>query len=269
MRRFCALVLVAMLIGVVPVLAATVDITIPIETIIRGAAGSEHVLDIVDVPAESQGEVCRVAVVARNQDSEHPNSDLLISSVNEVEVLDVENTAYGTVFSEGEITLGETITVTLTLGADRVFSAGLDVEIDCPPFNPTTTTTTTDTSGVSGDTTDTSGVSGDTTVTSGVSGDTTVTDSPGGGTDTSAAGETTTTGRSDVLGTSITAPGASVAGSSETLPFTGITDGNIGGVAFALVALGGLLVLSIRRRESDVIVAQEWQQRVDFYDIDF
>jgi hypothetical protein len=259
MRRFSALVLVAMLIGVVPVLAATVDITIPIETIIRGAAGSEHVLDIVDVPAESQGEVCRVAVVARNQDSEHPNSDLLISSVNEVEVLDVENTAYGTVFSEGEITLGETITVTLTLGADRVFSAGLDVEIDCPPFNPTTTTTTTDTSGVSGDTTDTSGVSGDTTVT----------DSPGGGTDTSAAGETTTTGRSDVLGTSITAPGASVAGSSETLPFTGITDGNIGGVAFALVALGGLLVLSIRRRESDVIVAQEWQQRVDFYDIDF
>ena len=60
-----------------------------------------------------------------------------------------------------------------------------------------------------------------------------------------------------------------MAGSSETLPFTGIADGRMGGVAFALVALGGLLVLSIRRRESDVIVAQEWQQRVDFYDIDF
>ena len=260
-----------MLIGVLPVLAATVDITIPVETVIYGAEGSQHVLDTVDVPTESQGEVCRVTAVARNQDSEHPDSDLLISSMTDVEILDVENTAFGTVFSGGEITLGETITVTLTLGADRVFSAGLDVEIDCPPFNPTTTTTTSGSSsssivggssstGVSGDTTDTSDVSGDTTDTS---------DNPGGGTDASAAGETTTTGRLDVLGTSITAPGSSVAGSSETLPFTGIADGRMGGVAFALVALGGLLVLSIRRRESDVIVAQEWQQRVDFYDIDF
>ncbi len=261
MRRFSALVLVAMLIGVVPVLAATVDITIPVETVIKGAEGSQHVLDTVDVPTESQGEVCRVTAVARNQDSEHPDSDLLISSTTDVEILDVENTAFGTVFSGGEITLGETITVTLTLGADRVFSAGLDVEIDCPPFNPTTTTTTAGSSS--------SSIVGGSSLT-GVSGDTTDTsNNPGGGTDVSAAGETTTTGRSDVLGTSITAPGSSVAGSSETLPFTGIADGNMGGVAFALVALGGLLVLAIRRREPDVIVAQEWQQRVDFYDIDF
>ena len=43
----------------------------------------------------------------------------------------------------------------------------------------------------------------------------------------------------------------------------------MGGVAFALVALGGLVVLSVRRRETEAIIAQEWRPRVDFYDVSF
>ncbi len=271
-RRFAALVLVAMLIGVVPVLAATVDLSIPIDTVIKGPAGSQHLLATIEVPAESQGETCQASAIARNQTSEHPDSNLLISSATDVEILDVENQAGGTVFIGGPITLSETVTVTLTLGADRVFSAGFDLEIDCPPFNPTTTTTTggaSSSSIVDQSTPSTAGV-GDTTVTSGV-GDTTVTSGVGDTTATSGGGGDTT-GTSDtlaVLGTTITAPGASVAGSSETLPFTGFSDGSMSGVAFALVALGGLVVLSIRRRETEVTVAQEWQPRIDFYDINF
>ena len=251
MRRFAALVLVALLIGVFPVLAATIDISIPLETIIEGEAGSQHVLDTVEVPTESQGQVCQVSATARNQDSEHPDSDLLISSATDVEILDVENTAGGTVFFGGLITLSDSVTVTLSLGADRVFSAGLDLVIDCPPFNPTTTTTTggSSSSSIDDEATSTSGGAGVTTDTSGGPGVTPV--------------------EPTVMGASITAPSSSVAGSSETLPFTGITDGRMGGVAFALVALGGLVVLSIHRRETEVVVAEAWQPRVDFYDIKF
>jgi hypothetical protein len=276
-----------MLIGALPVLAATVDISIPLETIVRGTAGSTHVLAVVDVPQESIGEECDATVVARNQDSEHPDSNLTISSATSVEILDVENSAYGTVFGGGLITLADSVTVTLTLGTDRVFSGGLDVVIDCPPFSPTTTTTTTegpgdttDTSGGAGGTTDTSGGAGGTTDTSGGAGGTTDTSGgPGDTTDTSGGpGDTTdTSGGADgaggdntqasVLGSTITAADSSVAGSSETLPFTGLPQGNMGGVAFALLALGGLMVLSIRRRETEAIVARGWRGRVDFYDL--
>jgi hypothetical protein len=281
MRRFAALVLVALLIGVFPVLAATVDISIPLETVIEGEAGSQHVLDTVEVPVESRGQVCQVSATARNQDSEHPDSDLLISSATDVEILDVENIAGGTVFVGGLITLSDSVTVTLSLGADRVFSAGLDLVIDCPPFNPTTTTTTggsssssiddeaTSTSGGAGVTTDTSGGAGVTTDTSGGAGVTSDTSGGAGVTTDTSGGPGVTPVEPTVLGASITAPSSSVAGSSETLPFTGITDGRMGGVAFALVALGGLVVLSIHRRETEVVVAEAWQPRVDFYDIKF
>ena len=270
-RRLAALVLIVMLIGVVPVLAATVDITIPVETIIRGKAGSTHVLAVVEVPADSRGETCQATAVSHNQTSAHPNSNLLISSNSSVEILDVENQAGGTMFVGGPLELGDQVTVTLTLGADRVFSAGLNVEIDCPPFNPTTTTTTAGSSSSSVDTSSTSssGGVGDTTVTSGGVGDTAVTSQGGGDTVVSSVSPADTTVEATVLGVSITAPGASVAGSSETLPFTGITDGRMGGVAFALVAFGGLVVLSIRRRETEVHVAREWQPRIDFYEAKF
>ncbi len=68
---------------------------------------------------------------------------------------------------------------------------------------------------------------------------------------TTTAAETTTTGRPiEVLGTSATAPG--LAGATETLPFTGISGGPQGGTAFALLALGGLVILSVGRRGEEL-----------------
>ena len=154
--RFSALLLMAMMIGVLPALAATVDFSIPIDTVVTGVPGSERVLAVVDVPVESQGETCDVSAVARNQGSEHPDSNLLISSATSVEILDVENTAHGTVFGGGLITLAETVTVTLTFGPDGVLSGGLDVEIDCPPFATTTTTVAPTTTAVTAQETTTS-----------------------------------------------------------------------------------------------------------------
>ena len=254
--------LVLTLVGVVPVLAVTVDLMIPIESVVRGPNGSQHLLTTVAVPAENQGQECRVAAEARNQDSVHPDSNLLIASATSVEILDVENDAYGIVLAEGLITLSDTSVVTLTLGADEVFSGGLDLTVDCPPFNPDLTTTTT----TQVDSTDVSGGSTDSTdSTDGASGE-------GGDASSASTASTevaTTAERLDVMGTTITSPGSSVAGSSETLPFTGIADGRMGGVAFALVALGALVVLSIRRRETEVVVAQDWQRHIDFYNCKF
>jgi hypothetical protein len=265
-RRFAALVLVSMLVGVLPVLAATVDLSIPIESIVRGPNGSQHLLITVDVPVENQGEECRVSAEARNQGSVHPDSDLLVASSTSVEILDVENAAYGIVYADGLITLSDTITVTLTLGADEVFSGGLDLTVDCPPLNPIIITTTTTTSTQAETTDASSGSSDSTTSTDGAWGD-----GEGASSDSTASTEATT-GDSDVAGVSVTAApstDAAAAGSSETLPFTGIADGRMGGVAFALVLLGGLVVLSVRRRETEVVVAQDWQRLVDFYDIKF
>ena len=256
-RRFGPLVLAAMLIGAVPVLAATVDITIPVETIVRGPGGSQHVLAVVDVPLESRGETCNVTAVAHNQGSQHPDSNLLISSATSVEILDVENTVYSSVSAGGSITLAETVRVTLTIGPDEVFSGGFDVEIDCPPFNPTmttTTTTTTVTSLSAVDDVSTSSTEGATSSTSGASAG-------------SSLPPVDTTGvLTSVLDTTLTAPGASAAAGTEALPFTGVPEGSISGLAFALVSLGGLLVLSTHRRGTGMIVARGWRSRIDFYD---
>ena len=73
-----------------------------------------------------------------------------------------------------------------------------------------------------------------------------------------------------VLPQVITAPATTVAQTSETLPFTGVADGLFGGVALALLMLGGLVVLSIQRRDGDaVVVADDWHSRLKVYDLKY
>lgn len=234
MRGLGALVLVAMLMGVVPVLAATVDISVPLDTVVTGPAGSQYVLAVVDVPVESRGETCDATAISTNQSSEHPDSNLVVSSATSVEILDVEKTAFGTVHAGGLMTLADAITVTLTLGPDGVFSGGISVEIDCPPFATTTTIAVSPATSVA--------------VTS----------------TTQAAADTTV----QVLDTTVVAPATSAAVSAETLPVTGPSDTAKGGVAVALVALGGLVLLAVRRREeAAVVIAEGWYNRLKTYDL--
>ena len=124
--------------------AMAVEIEISIDTVVRADEGSTTVLATADVPPELVGSSCRATAQAINQPSVHPGNNLIIASGDGSIVLtDVEREAGVTTTTEGTLTLGPTLTVSLSMGSDGVFSAGLVVTIgtDCAP-PPTTTTTT-------------------------------------------------------------------------------------------------------------------------------
>jgi hypothetical protein len=114
------------------------EVVIPIDTVVRAPEGSITQLTApVDVPAENQGETCKVTSVATNQGSVHPNNDIIVESGStSVVVPDVEAVPGGTVAGDGILTLGSSIDVSLRMGADEVFSAGFDVIIDCVALRP-------------------------------------------------------------------------------------------------------------------------------------
>ncbi|MDY7103356.1 MAG: hypothetical protein S0880_19405 [Actinomycetota bacterium] len=98
--------------------------------------GSETELATVDVPAEVQGASCEGEAQADNQSSVHPNNDLIIRT-GDVEAIieDVEDEPGKNSVTAGSVVLGETISVSLRMGVDEVFSGGIVVSIDCttPP----------------------------------------------------------------------------------------------------------------------------------------
>ncbi|MEX0797194.1 MAG: DUF11 domain-containing protein, partial [Acidimicrobiia bacterium] len=87
-----------------------------------------------------EGQECSVSATSENQRSTHPNNNLIVGSGSSSVVLeDVESVPMGTVHAEGLLTLGPTVTITLVLGEDGVFSAGLTVHLECePPLVPVT-----------------------------------------------------------------------------------------------------------------------------------
>lgn len=116
-----------------PVFAATdVNINIPVSTVIRGPEGSAHQLASEPVNPDYRGMVCSVSTEAENQSSVHPGNNLVVASGTDSVVLeDVERESGVKTTAAGELTLGETITVTLVMGEDKVFSAGMTVDIHC------------------------------------------------------------------------------------------------------------------------------------------
>jgi hypothetical protein len=119
------------------------EITIPVETVVRAPEGSITDFEpVIQVPEEYQGQECSVVAHAQNQGSVHPDNDLLVTSgSSQVVIPDVEAEPGGSVEGEGTLVLGSTIVVSLRMGPDGVFSAGIDVVIDCLPNGTTTTTT--------------------------------------------------------------------------------------------------------------------------------
>ncbi len=141
MKRILALIaaLAALLVTGIPVAAAAV-IEIPINTVVRADVGSTTVLATRDTPSDLVGENCLVVAQAKNQSSVHPGNDLIVASGGDsITLADVERA--GGVLTEASdyLTLGATITVSLRMGRDGVFSGGLTISAECPP--PTTTTT--------------------------------------------------------------------------------------------------------------------------------
>lgn len=130
--------------------ATSADFDIPINTVVRAAPGSITVLKTVDTPPELVGASCVGIAVAANQDSVHPNNDLIIESGGGQAVIpDVEREPDVETGVSGDITLGETVKVSLRMGSDGVFSGGLVISIgdNCTPVTTTTLGTTTTTEG--------------------------------------------------------------------------------------------------------------------------
>jgi len=114
-----------------------VIIAIPINTKVSGSG--QHVLATKDV-SQYSGLSCTVSAIAKNQSSVHLGNDIVVSSDNSdsVTLEDVEREAGVSTNAEEELILGNLVTVTLNMGPDNSFSAGMEVSLDCkePPPPP-------------------------------------------------------------------------------------------------------------------------------------
>lgn len=222
----------------VGVLAQDVSIEIPLDTVVRGAEGSQHHLGSAVVPEELRGRTCRVVARAENQGSVHPGNDLIVTSGNDVLVLaGVEDEPFGEVVGQGELTLGAQVDVVLVLGPDEVFSAGIDIEITCPvPATTTSTTSTTSSTSVPLTTAPTTSVPDSSTTTPTTMPEITVTSPPETVPPTVLGTSTSTTTGPGGTSTSTTVPG--------TLPFTG-SGPDAPTLAAVAAMLGGLGLLFV------------------------
>jgi hypothetical protein len=104
----------------------------------RGAPGSVVPVLTVDVDKAFQGLECNVAETSTNNESTHPNTDILLASGGAtVEILDVETESNATSTGSGSLVLGSTIAASIRLGADGVSSLGFTVAVDCTSEKPT------------------------------------------------------------------------------------------------------------------------------------
>ena len=132
----------AMTVSAVNISQIVTEIKIPITKIVRAPAGSETFLASAEVPDEFIGKVCAVVARSANQGSVHPDNDLVVSSGgSEVVLRDVEGESDGAVVAQGDLELGPQVVVTLVMGPDKVFSAGMTVVVDCSLDPPETSTT--------------------------------------------------------------------------------------------------------------------------------
>jgi hypothetical protein len=117
-------------------------IEIPVDTVVEGAPGSEHQVATAAVAPEDQGRECTVAAEGVNNESAHPDTDLLVrSGGGEVVAPDVEREPEAHTEASGTLVLGSEVTVFVRLGPDGIFSGGMVVTVECAPL-PTSTTTT-------------------------------------------------------------------------------------------------------------------------------
>lgn len=223
---------------------AHIEITIPVDTIVKTSEGSITQLATTEVPEEFAGHLCLVRAHAENQASTHPGNDLLVASGDsQVVFRDVEALPGQVIDAEEMLELGEIITVSLVMGPDEIFSAGIEVQVECLPDETTTTSTTSTTS-----TTTTTMATSTTTTT--IATTTTAEVSP---TEVTTSTTLATTTTAEVSPTEVsTSPPTTIADEvkgTEVLPFTGSGSTQIGLVALAFMAGGVLLVLGARRAD--------------------
>jgi hypothetical protein len=191
---------------------AYTQISIPVETVIEAPEGSTTELAAQPVPEGFADHMCEVRAHAENQESTHPDNDLVVESGSSSVLLrNVEAEPGQVVEADQMLELGDVITVSLIMGPDEVFSAGIEVIVECFAEETTTTQQVAPTQ-VATSTTEVP----DTAVSSSV--------------------QTSTTIADEVLGT-------------EVLPFTGAGASGIGLLALALLATGVLMISGTKRAD--------------------
>lgn len=106
------------------------------------APGTVTEIATIDAPAVLDGGTCDVEVVGANNESVHPGSDILVASANTVTIADVERASGAETFpADGTLQISGSVTVSVRLGSDGLFSGGaLVVQFDCTPPPPPPTT---------------------------------------------------------------------------------------------------------------------------------
>ena len=127
--------------------ARAADITVPIDTFVDEPFGSVTPLATVQTGGLA-GRTCDVVAVGINQESVHPNNDLIAASGTSVTMYDVEREPGAVTPASGTILLSDTIVISVKIGnrdsgqeSDGTwygfFSGGMNIEFDClPPVTP-------------------------------------------------------------------------------------------------------------------------------------
>ncbi len=115
--------------------AIDIDIAIAIDGIVRGDEGEIKEVAVQDVEQNLVGARCTAKTTqTESGGSEHPDNDFIIASgATSAEIEDFEAVSGATVAMSGAITLGESITVSLRLGPNRVSSGGFVITLTCTP----------------------------------------------------------------------------------------------------------------------------------------
>jgi hypothetical protein len=208
--------------------------------IIRGTPGEQIDLGSRSVPESLVGQLCTVEAIGNNNRSVHPGNNIVVSSVNSVTLVGVEDARDKDTFASGHLELGDTVSFTLILGQDPTYSAEFRVVFDC--FQQETTTTTVPE-------TTTTTVAETTTTTVAETTTTTVPET----TSTTVDVTTTSTTTPETTTTVQVAPTTTPSTTPDTLPFTGVESDALGIVALvALVAGSGLVLLT--RKSAEAVV---------------
>ncbi len=115
--------------------AIDIDIAIAIDGIVRGDEGEIKEVAVQAVDPDHVGARCTAETTQTEEGgSEHPNNDFIIASGGtSAEIEDFEAVSGATVAMSGAITLGDSITVSLRLGPNRVSSGGFVITLTCTP----------------------------------------------------------------------------------------------------------------------------------------
>ena len=249
-RRAAGLAVISLLAGIALMpMAAMADsfaVDLP-RSVRRGDPGSTHHLRTYSVPDSLIGQSCTVEALGNNNHSVHRDNNIVVSSVNSVTLVDVEEFPNKDTMASGLLTMSDSVTFTLVMGPDGVYSANFRVVFECQPEQTTTTTTVPETTTTLPETTTTVPET-TTTVPE------TTTTVPGSTTSTTVQVSTTST-VPDTTTTVVVGPTTTTPTTSDTLPFTGVDSDQLAIVALlALGAGSGLVALSGRSKEEQTEV---------------